>query len=326
VKRLTEQQLRNVIRQELRNYLIEQQEEQKSKTSSKFRNLIIPAIAAALMMVPGHQMTAMGSEGKDSSGGKTIEQILDEAGVTEKVLGELNVDLKEEDIEKFATLFKTQKQLQNKLDKLKEEGGSEEDIKELTRQVDNVFSANNIKPDELERMQKTGSAIFKYIKSATPEQLEAYEELTPENTKLLQKNALMRSISQAGQQEDVKDALVHDLTQLVNIAKQDPVAATAQTGAEAVIIFAANNNLIPQGQTEFNYLDVIKAASDRNYGEYFLVDPKNFTDRQLNDLDGKLDTMTVQDANATLQKAKQIQENKVNKLRQKLNELRGVYV
>jgi hypothetical protein len=116
--------------------------------------------------------------------------------------------------------------------------------------------------------------------------------------------------------DDIKDiwkCIIHDITRGGNSRSVDAGSA----------YYDKNNNLIPQGQTEFNYLDVIKAASDRNYGEYFLVDPKNFTDRQLNDLDGKLDTMTVQDANATLQKAKQIQENKVNKLRQKLNELRG---
>ena len=321
MKRLTESQIRQIIKQELKNVLFEQDSKKEEKKKGfNFRNLIIPAIAAALMFVPGHEVVAKGADGGPSGGGKTIEQILEEAGVTPKVLQELGVGLNEKDIKKFSSLYKYQKELEDKLEKAKLEGEPEEQIQKLTKQVNNVFTGENVSPDELERMKKTGSAVIKYLRAASPEELKSYEELTPEKVKTLQSKSLARSISTVGQSEDIKVALTNDLKELIKISREDPVTAPAKTGAEAVLFFAANNNLLPQDKETFNYLDIIKAAKANGYGDYLLLDPTNFTDKQLKDLNNKLGTMSVKDAKAKLQ------ENKVSKLRQRLNELRGVYV
>jgi hypothetical protein len=314
MKIITEQQLRNVIHQELRNYLFEQEQQKRFGGST---SKVLGAAIIALTMLKGHDLTAQA--GGDKSGGKTQEEMIKDAGVTDKVLSQLEVNLSQKEIELMSKLYSRQKDIELQIKNAKEENASTEDIEELELKKSKIF--DNIPKETTERIIKTGEAIFKYIKQASPEELESFGDLDePEDIQKLQRKAFERRISQEGQTEDLTDALSQDLRQLVNLARQDPATASATTGAEAVEIFAASNNLLPTDKETFNYLDIIKAANDRNYGHFLLVDPTEFTDQQRQQLVNKLDSKSVKDVQSKLQ------ENKVNNIRRRLNELRGVYV
>jgi predicted transcriptional regulator len=317
---LTESKLRLIVRQELKTYLIQNQMLNEAFLD-QLKKTVKPAALIAMMLLGQHDMLATGASGGGEGGGKTIEQVLKDANVTDKVLKELSVSLKKEDLSPLKNIY----QLDSQIEKLQQQQASQEEIQKLIDQKNGILS--KLPSDQAKRIQQTGSAVLRYIKSATPEEIESFQDLTPEKVQMLKGKAFERSISKAGQTEEIRDALAQDLSTLVKIAKEDPAAANAKTGSEAVIIFAANNNLLPKDQQEFNYLDIIKAAKKANYGDYLLVDPQNFTDTQLNGLDSQLDTMSVDKAEQILLKAKQqLQERRLNKLRQRLNELRGVYV
>jgi hypothetical protein len=268
--------------------------------------------------------------------------MLDQVGLKDKVLNELESDLTKEDKIKVQDLFKQMKIKQQQINDAKKDGKSQDEIQKLETERNEIFSSKNISdPDQLQRILNTGSAIFRFIENASPEELESIGDTDSEELLLkLQAKALKYTLSVEGRQQMIARGVQQDLITAKNALLasgfQQPKEETVTNFFELIVYYILED-LAKNNQT-----------ADRVFGESitviealrYLIDKgiikeedseliSNFDEEKYNK---ELETipslnMTIGDAMQMYSGSKKpIQENKVNKLRQRLNELRGVYV
>jgi uncharacterized protein YlxP (DUF503 family) len=334
---LSESQLRLIIRNELKTYLFENgllNEQDTQKIGITVGSKLRTALILALMVLGGeNKLSALGGEGGggEGQGGMTIEELLDEAGMTKKVLSELDVNLTKEDLKTINKLYHQEKKLELQAKKA-EELGNAEMAKELKSKSDKVmidYLRRN--PEAADRYMETGRAIVQYIYSLPPEAIEGLgDPKEAEALKIIQSNALSYQIKPETQTKNITQAAVSDLNNIFSIAVKE--TGYGETREQTIISWAVenydNDERLPQ---EFNLIDIIKLADSDGKIESELLDPENFTERRVKELSDTLPNMSKDQAKATYfgdtaDTAGIQKENKINKLRKRLNETRGLYV
>jgi hypothetical protein len=292
----------------------------------------------------GQAMSGGSSEdtGQQIEDALTINDMLDQVGLKDKVLNELESDLTKEDKIKVQDLFKQMKIKQQQINDAKKDGKSQDEIQKLETERNEIFSSKNISdPDQLQRILNTGSAIFRFIENASPEELESIGDTDSEELLLkLQAKALKYTLSVEGRQQMIARGVQQDLITAKNALLasgfQQPKEETVTNFFELIVYYILED-LAKNNQTADSVfgesITVIEALR-------YLIDKgiikeedseliSNFDEEKYNK---ELETipslnMTIGDAMQMYSGSKKpIQENKVNKLRQRLNELRGVYV
>ncbi len=350
MKTLTEAQIRQVVRQELQQYLIEEGFMSDLSASKIGKRYLLPGIILAGMLSvlePTSQGQAMSGGSSEDTGQQiedalTINDMLDQVGLKDKVLNELESDLTKEDKIKVQDLFKQMKIKQQQINDAKKDGKSQDEIQKLETERNEIFSSKNISdPDQLQRILNTGSAIFRFIENASPEELESIGDTDSEELLLkLQAKALKYTLSVEGRQQMIARGVQQDLITAKNALLasgfQQPKEETVTNFFELIVYYILED-LAKNNQTADSVfgesITVIEALR-------YLIDKgiikeedseliSNFDEEKYNK---ELETipslnMTIGDAMQMYSGSKKpIQENKVNKLRQRLNELRGVYV
>jgi len=376
VKTLTEAQLRQVIRQELRNYLFEQEQEDKQQEKSKFFRLALPAIAVAMSLAQSHTSQTLAGDGGQggSEKPKTYEQQMLEKGINPDQAKNLfyKAGFDETSSKKMAGIFSQQKQYEDQIKQLKD--GLKNLPEDNPRRIQAEEAIKNIYTysKELDKVILNDEKISKGLLEAGPMALEY----------LLNKGALT-----GNEKEDYKRMMKYGIENAPLIAAQqaekdlqiyaNTLGILAPMSAEEKIIGWLHNThpettqqLTADPNNSWTNIELLQVLTtvDPNYKpktfQYF--DPKGVAITTANELLGqdanntidasdaidaiekvsksakreeyseeRLRAMTpeeiqnIKDPNvrAAVAAAKaKLQESKINKLRQRLNELRGVYV
>lgn len=321
-KIIFEHQVRKVVRQELTNVL----SEQGILNEGIFDRIIKPSLFAAILTLGGHTVAAGGGSGGDEGGGKTIQQVLDEAGMTEDVLTQLEIGLTKQDIKKLKDIYEAEAKLELQ-SKQAEQDGDTEKAEELRSRSENVlldYLRRN--PEAQERFMKTGKAIHQYLKTLPSDAIEEIGDPQQEEImRSIQSQALSYQIKSETQSKNITQAAVSDLNYIFKIAKDE---IGYQGGKEQTIISWAVENYNDDLPEQFDLIDIIRIADENNKINSELVDPSKFTERRVKELADTLPDMSKDEAKqiyfgdtAGIQK-----ESKINKLRKRLNEIRGLYV
>lgn len=320
-KIIFEHQVRKVVREELINVL----SEQGIFNEGMVDRIIKPSLFAAILTLAGHTVTAGAGSGGDEGGGKTIQQVLDEAGMTEDVLTQLEVGLTKQDIQELKDVYEKEKQLEKQLEDAKQKDDVEK-IKNIQNQLNNLFPDVLKNEAKKQRFFKTGKAIHQYLKSLPPDALEEIGDPQEEEImRSIQSQALSHQIKPETQSKNITLAAVSDLNNIFKIAKDE---IGYQGGKEETIISWAVENYLDELPEKFDLIDIIKLADQNEKIESELVDPSKFTERRVDQLANTLPDMSKDEAKAIYfgDTAGIQKENKVNKLRKRLNEIRGLYV
>jgi len=321
---LTETKLRSIIRQELKTYLVESE----LLNEGIYDKIVKPALFAAMLLLGEKGISTAGAS-DDSDGGKTIQQVLDEAGMTEKVLSELEVGLKKEDFKKIKELYSTQKILEKQLE-VAEQKQDFEQVKKLKGKINNLFSNALQKNPELQkRFLSTGKAIHQYLASL-PE--DAYEEIdNPEEKEVLQaiqSKALSYQIKPETQSKNITQATVSDLNNLYKVIRDEGFSVTNDK-QESIISWCVENGYLNKLPENFDLIDILRIADEQGKIESELLNPENFKEKRVKEVSDTLPDMSHDQAKSIFfggDTAGSMQENKINKLKIRLNELRGLYV
>lgn len=321
-KVIFEHQVRKVIRQELINVL----SEQGVLNEGIFDRIIKPSLFAAILTLGGHTVAAGGGSGGGESGGKTIQQVLDEAGMTEDVLNQLEVGLTNEDIKKLKDIYETESKLELQ-SKQAEQDGDIEKAEQLRSRSENVLLDYLRKnPEAQERFMKTGKAIHQYLKTLPSDAIEEIGDPQQEEImRSIQSQALSYQIKPETQSKNITQAAVSDLNYIFKIAKDE---IGYQGGKEQTIISWAVENYNDDLPEQFDLIDIIRIADQDNKINSELVDPSKFTERRVKELADTLPDMSKDEAKAIYfgDTAGIQKESKINKLRKRINEIRGLYV
>lgn len=321
-KVIFEHQVRKVVREELVKVL----NEHDVLNEGIFDRIIKPSLFAAILTLGGHTVAAGGGSGGDESGGKTIQQVLDEAGMTEDVLNQLEVGLTKQDIEELKDLYEKEKQLERQLEDAKQKDDFEQ-IKKIQNQLSNLFP-DALEDDEAQKQRflKTGKAIHQYLKSLPSDAIEEIGDPQEEEImRSIQSQALSYQIKPETQSKNITQAAVSDLNNIFKIAKDE---VGYQGGKEQTIVSWAVVNYLDQLPEKFDLIDIIKLADQNEKIESELVDPSKFKERRVEELADTLPDMSKDEAKAIYfgDTAGIQNESKINKLRKRLNEIRGLYV
>jgi hypothetical protein len=343
MKKITEQQIRKIVIQELKNVLFEQDEKTFMPQGKKVR--IIGSLLAALFMtaLSGHEGGGIGgaSAGDGKGGGSpTVEQILEELGLSQEYLNELRGKFDIEDIKKLASLGMQEKEIEKQIDEEKAKGANADQdlIEDLEQQKFKIFSGETVSPELLSKIENAGSSIVSYIYDLDEEQLKELEDTDVNQlTQTVQSKAFAKSINPKHLSTKMSRQLSSDATKLYrSLADQGymlNVSSDPQTNLEISLVQRYDDQL-PE---TFTLLDAIKiAAEDQalNYESDFLNTPY-YKEPLLKKFDSNLNKVSKEEIKAKAmgvseeelaQTKGNVQENKINKLRQRLNELRGVYV
>lgn len=319
---LTENQLRSIIRQELKTYLVEN----KLLNEGIYDKIVKPALFAAMLFLGEKGISA---DADNSNGGKTIQQVLDEAGMTEKVLSELEVGLKKEDFKKIKELYSTQKILEKQLE-VAEQKQDFEQVKKIKSKINNLFSNALQKNPELQkRFLSTGKAIHQYL-AYLPE--DAYEAIgNPEEKEVLQaiqSKALSYQIKPETQSKNITQATVSDLNNLYKVIRDEGFSVTNDK-VDTIISWSVESGYLDKLPENFDLIDILRMADEQGKIESELLNPENFKEKRVKEVSDTLPDMSHDQAKSIFfggDTAGSIQENKINKLRIRLNELRGLYV
>lgn len=340
---LTEAQIRQVIREELEQFLLE--EGIMNLRTGMFKKIGLPAILIATILnaaVPTQPAAGMANGPGGPSPVPTqqvkpqsIQELIDEAGMTPEILSDLTSELSKEDIAKLQSLFQQIKQKQEQINKARKENASEEEIKELEKEKNNIFSATNIKEQEqLDRIMATGGAILRYIESANPEELEGIGDVNDKEALLkLKAKALKFNLSSKGRSTLLANNATQDLIAAKNVALENDRTISQNPNVRSNFDIALVYTLGKYGNEALDTfgdvitpIEVIKFLGNKGEIDSQLL--KNFKEQTIDEYSAGLED----DPNYSISKddaskmASGLQENKVNKLRQRLNELRGVYV
>ena len=341
MKRLTEQQVRQVIREEIKNVLFEQDERMLMSQGKKVR--IIGSLLAALFMaaLSGHEGGGIG-DASAGGGGRTPtpQEILEKLGLSEEYLNELRGEFDIEDIKKLASLGKQEKEIQKQIDEEKAKGvdADQDLIKDLEQQKFKVFSGETVKPELLNKIENAGSSIVSYIYDLDEEQLKQLEDTDVDQLKqTVQSKAFAKSVNPKELSTKMSRQLSSDATKLYrSLADQGymlNVSSDPQTNLEISLVQRYGDEL----PDTFTLLDAIKIASEDQTLDYEsdFLSTSYYKEPLIKQFDSNLNKVSKEEIKAKAmgvseeelaQTKGNVQENKVNKLRQRLNELRGVYV
>jgi len=315
-KVIIESQLRAVIRQELESYLINEGLSQKLQA----------ALMAAVLTFAGHQAAAGSGKGDGgSSGGETIQQILKKAGMKEDILRQLQSELTQEDMQLLQSKYQTQKKLHAEYDKAIDEGNYQR-VKDIDRQLDNLFAG--LSSESQQRLLKTGTPILEYISSLSEEEIEQIGNISDKAAiERLQTKALYHQMKPEVQTQNLTKAAVSDLNDIALIAQSD--GFKGDTKEQIITNWAVNQpNIYNSLPDNFDLVDVIVAA-DKN--DNYQFDSKlinsNFTDEKIDEFSDSFPKLSKKKLFAGSAESENVQkENRVRKLKKRLNELRGLYV
>lgn len=378
---LTEQQIRNLVRQELKTILFEQEEENKQdgilQTIKKTGPLVLALLAIATAAGDTSIQKSLGAE---SGGGQTFEDQLKSIGVNPSEVGKMTnlAGLDASDVTTLHNLLQSQLKADNDVRKIKQALAtntySEEDTKKLqealrqkeiasasySRQIQknekllngflnagimatNYLMNNGKVSDDLKVIQQD---ILKYgLEQSQGIALQtAQDDIYRFNKEYVKKDFYMGNSGISDPKDLAMSWLVtHDKefqTYLTQHPDEEFTAIEIATALDkSVPDFEANvnNYFIPNGKTliaantaakqahdTVTGIDALNSAGDyqerMNVGEEITPEQaKQMSDEEINKLPPEA-RQAVRNMKAGLQEAK------LNKLRQKLNELRGVYV
>jgi len=374
MKRLTEQQLRNVIREEIKNVLFEQEEENKNESKSKFFRLVIPAIAIAMSLAQGHTSQSLAGDGNQDGSGKTQsnEELMAQQGINpneaENLFNLAGFD--EASSKKLSGIFSQLKQNSDGIKQL-EKSLKEKDLPEnnpvrikAEQKISDLLQSSK----ELDKAIANDEKISKGLLEAGPMALQY----------LFNKGALT-----GDQKEDYKRMLKYGIENAPLIAAQEAekdlqiyannlgILSPMSAGEKIIGWLGTEHPEIAQELTtnpdgSWTNIELLKTLKklDNNFKpktfEYF--DPEgvaiNTAQQLLDNPANSYDASEVADAMAAVKEAPRskeynvekmtdeeinsikdvetrqalkaekakLKESKVSKLRQRLNELRGVYV
>ena len=354
MKTISEAQIRQVIREELEQYLIEEAFMSDLSASKFNKRFLLPAILFATianMFGTTEQQKAMGQAvsdlGKSNTSQQiqdvqTIDQMLDQLGLKNKILKDLSNKTTPEDRVKVQNLFQQLKNKEIEIKNSEKSNLSQDEIKKLEKEKNEIFSSKNITdPEQLQRILGTGSAIFRYIENATPEELESLGNIDTKDLLLkLQARALKYSMSVEGRQQIVIHGVQQDLitakNKLIDSGYQMPQEETVKTNFDLIVYYILEDLGKTQQDPKNVFGDTITIIEALRYlinkGIMSEEDSEliSYLDEEKynKELEGipSLNMPVAQAIQMYSGSTKSIQENKINKLRQRLNELRGVYV
>lgn len=320
---LTENQLRSIICQELKTYLVEN----KLLNEGIYDKIVKPSLFAALLFLGARELPASGRPGEEGEG-KTIQQVLDEAGMTDKVLSELEIGLTKEDLKKIKELYVQEKSLKKQLE-VAEQKQDIEQVKILKSNINNLFSNALKNPEQQKRMLKTGKAIHQYLASLPQD---AYEQIDdPQEKEALrdiQSKALSYQMKPETQSKNISQATVSDLNNLFKVIKDEGYSLKGDK-IDTIISWSVENGYLDKLPENFDLIDILRMADEQGKIESELLNPENFKEKRVKEVSDTLPDMSHDQAKSIFfggDTAGSIQENKINKLRIRLNELRGLYV
>lgn len=375
MKTVTEQQLRLVIRQEIKSVLFEQEEDKdKQQKSNGIKKLLLPAFLAALAMAQGHDIMGGGSA-EGASKTQTYEQLMKEAGIDSTKAAEL-LDLagfKRKSSERLNSILTQKEQLNSQIkeyENLKENPPEGKALDE--EKIDRLISTKLSEIEELDKVLINDEEISKGIMNAGPVAMEYllnkgvltgdekadYQKMMKygvENAPLIAVQTAEKDIEEYSKhlgiigplppeqkvigwlglnhQETLRDVTSDPTRGLSNIEIVSKLKQIDDSGFE----FKTFEYFNPEG----NAIQKAKELLNNPANSYDALEISNAMDavskspRREEYSEERLRSITpeeiqrIQDPDAraavTAAKAK-LKENKVNKLRQRLNELRGVYV
>lgn len=341
MKIITESQLRKVVKQELKNVLFEQDKKAIMPQNKKTR--VIGSLLAALVMtaLSGHEGGGIGgASAGGGSGTPTPQEILEELGLSEEYLNELRGEFDIEDIKKLASLGMQEKEIEKQIDEESAKGADADQdlIEDLKQQKFKVFSGENVSPELLSKIENAGSSIVSYIYDLDEQQLKELEDTDVDQLKqTVQSKAFVKSINPKNLSTKMSRQLSNDATKLYrSLADQGymlNVSSDPQTNLEISLVQRYDDQL----PDTFTLLDAIKIAAEDealNYESDFL-NTSYYQEPLIKKFDSNLNKVSKEEIKAKAmgvseeelaQTKGNVQENKINKLRQRLNELRGVYV
>ena len=341
MKTVAEQQIRKIIREELKQYLI--QEGIMDLRTGPFRKLFLPAVAIAMLSnaaQPQIQASAEPSPPIEQQV-QSIQDQIDEAGMTDEILNQLDSELTEKDQIKLNSLFILIQQKQQEINDAKKANKSDEVIKQLEKEKNDVFTAKNFDdPEQLDRILATGRAIIKYIESVKPDVLASFDLSTPEGKIKLQAKALQYALSSKGRSTLLANNVTQDLINAKNyVLEKDPsIPQTIDSGSFFKIVLAYvlgtyGNEAAERFGDVITPIELIQFLHEQPNEQFQSELFKNFKTNLIDEYSLGLEddpqlSISKDEAFQIMARVNQktVQENKVNKLRQRLNELRGVYV
>ena len=319
---LTENQLRLMVCEELKTYL----SNNKPINESVYNKIVKPSLFAALLFLGVSELPASGKADGDSEG-KTIQQVLDEAGMTDKVLSELEVGLTKEDLKKIKELYVQEKSLKKQLE-VAEQNQDLEQVKILKSNINNLFSNALKNPEQQKRMLKTGKAIHQYLASLPQD---AYEQIDdPQEKEVLrdiQSKALSYQMKSETQSKNISQATVSDLNNLFKVIKDEGYSLKGDK-IDTIISWSVENGYLDKLPQNFDLIDILKIANQEGKIESELLDPSNFKEKRVEEISDTLPDISHDEAKIKFfgSDTAGLQESKMNKLKTRLNELRGLYV
>lgn len=315
-KIIIESQLRSIIREELENVLIEE----------GLAKQLQAALMALTLTFAGHQAAA-GMGGKDdggSGGGLTIQQMLKKAGMNEEILKDLQAKLNKNDLELLRDKFEQQKRLHAEYEKAMEEGDTDRADK-IDQQLDNLFAG--VSSDAQKRLMQTGNPILQYIKTLKQNDIEQLGDLDETAIERLQSKTLTYHMKPEVQTQNMLDLIDDDVKQIIAIAQSD--GFKGKTKEEIITNWAVNQpNIYHSLPSEFDLVDVVKVVdSDDSYQFDSKLTNSYFTDEKIEEFSDSFPKLSKEKLFAGSAEGENVQkENKVQKLKKRLNELRGIYV
>lgn len=358
IKVISEEHIRNVIREELKSFLLNEKID-----NSAIKNIVLFAVLA---MLPSYRVTAGATQQVDATPSKTLEDVLKDAGLTTKLANELsakNIEFNKEDFEKFYNLQQRMiplsqeiKQLESTRQKLIDglESGQAKNIQQVTKAIQDLTNQIEQKNKSMNTIMYSGGDEFtKKIIDTSRVAINTISnfnkqgiEITPEN---VQQKGIEYLLSPEGRVE-IANSTVDDDLRLVQQKIESTYGAkfVGASGArlpplEIVGGFVASDNQEVSKLTKIETLDYLYdnpellnkiGLSQDNLQTFQFFIPDGETLKQINNYyqtsdDNILTSDELSNAedtiNLAIKKQSELKEN-VNKLRKRLNEIRGLYV
>ena len=329
MKRLTEQQIRKVIREEIRYYLLEQEEPKKDdKPKSKFRKIITSTAVALLGFFAGTSYNPevqaviptpienIGSDSNDGSGG---------GGGGGSGLEEIS-KLIEATYEELIKLGATEQYAQSLVSRTVEYGNIEFEIRVKQTGIKNENRAKEYESFMLSRfsalqnpeaLSKVAAQDFLQRAQSVGTHRIMAAQINPETGETTVGTPIPSySLQVAFAYEMLTIVEEEEKTKQNVYTKMIVKSFNKETNSYVIIptILPFFQQVAKEGSPfQKAILDVIPQVR---------VDASIFEEEQNNNVMEKINKQL----GATVRNKKSVEENKVNKLRQKINELRGVYV
>jgi hypothetical protein len=325
MKRLTEQQVRKVIREEIRYYLLEQEEPKKDdKPKSKFRKIITSTAVALLGFFAGTSYNPevqaviptpiedIGSDSDDGSGGGSdLEEISKLIDAT---------------YEELVKLGATDQYAQSLVSRTVEYGNIEFEIRAKQTGIKNENRAKEYESFMLSRFSalQNPEALSKV---ASQDFLQRAQSVGTHRIMMAQINPETgeTSIGTPIPSYSLQVAFAYEMLTIVEEEEE-----TKQNVYTKMIVDSFNketNSYVVKPTILPFFQQVAKEGSPFQKAILDVIPQVNvaasiFEEEQNNNVMEKINKQL----GATVRNKKSVEENKVNKLRQKINELRGVYV